>query len=241
MRAIAVKNIKEMLRDPLTLFFGAGFPVALLLMFRVIQKNIPVQMFEMQTLAPGIACFGFSFLALFSALLVSKDRSSALMTRLLSSPLRAGDYIGGYVLPMLPLALVQETVCFGVALVLGLKFDANVLLCLLIMLPAAIIYISIGLICGSLLNDKQVGGICGAALTNVSAVLSGAWFDIGLMGKGINTFAHILPFANIVDAGRAALAGDHAAMAQPFLIVCAYAAVLGAASIVIFASRMRRA
>ena len=241
MRAIAEKNIKEMLRDPLTLFFGAGFPVALLLMFWVIQKNVPVQIFDMQMLSPGIACFGFSFLALFSALLVSKDRSSALMTRLLSSPLRAKDYIGGYSLPMLPLALMQEIVCFGSALVLGMKFDANVLLCLLIMLPAAVIYIAIGLICGSLLNDKQVGGICGAALTNVSAVLSGAWFDIGLMGKGVNTFAHILPFANIVDAGRAALAGDFAAMAQPFIIVCAYAVVLGPAAVGIFASRMRRA
>lgn len=241
MRAIAVKNIKEMLRDPLTLFFGAGFPLALLLMFWAIQKNIPVQMFEMQALAPGIACFGFSFLALFSALLVSKDRSSALMMRLLSSPLRAGDYIGGYALPMLPLAFVQEVVCFGFALVLGMKFSANVLLCMAVMLPAAIIYIAIGLICGSVFNDKQVGGICGAALTNVSAILSGAWMDISLMGKGIDILAHILPFANIVDAGRAALAGDYAAMAQPFIIVCAYAVVLGAAAIGIFASRMRRA
>ena len=185
MRAIAVRNIKEMLRDPLTLFFGAGFPVALLAMFWVMQKNIPVQMFELQTLTPGIACFGFSFLALFSALLVSKDRSSALMTRLLSSPLRAKDYIGGYALPMLPLAIMQEVVCFGFALILGMKFNANVLLCMLVQLPAALIYISIGLICGSLLNDKQVGGICGAALTNISAVFSGAWFDISLMGKGM--------------------------------------------------------
>ncbi len=240
MRSIAMKNIKEMLRDPLTLFFGAGFPLALLLMFWVIQKNVPVPIFEMQTLAPGIACFGFSFLALFSALLVSKDRSSALMMRLLSSPLRAGDYIGGYALPMLPLAVVQETVCFGFAMVLGLKFSGNVLLCMAVMLPAAVIYIAIGLICGSLFNDKQVGGICGAALTNVSAVLSGAWFDIRLMGNGINTFAHVLPFANIVDAGRAALAGDYAAMAQPFAIVCIYAVVLGAAAVGIFASRMRR-
>ena len=241
MRAIAVRNIKEMLRDPLTLFFGAGFPVALLMMFWVIQKNIPVQLFEMQMLSPGIVCFGFSFLALFPAILLSKDRSSALMTRLLSSPIRAKDYILGYALPLLPLAVMQESICFGLALILGLKFGGNVLLCMLIMLPAAIVYIAIGLICGCLLNDKQVGGICGAALTNASALLSGAWMDISLMGKGVNTFAHILPFANIVDAGRAALTGNFAAMAQPFIIVCAYALVLGAAAIVIFAYRMRRA
>jgi len=240
MRAIAVRNIKEMLRDPLTLFFGAAFPLALLAMFSLIQKNIPVPLFELKTLAPGIVCFGFSFLALFPAILLSKDRSGALMTRLLSSPLRARDYIGGYALPMLPLALVQETICLGFAVILGMEFDANVLLCMAMMLPAAVVYIAIGLICGCLLNDKQVGGVCGAALTNVSALLSGAWFDIGLMGKGINTFAHVLPFANIVDAGRAALAGNYAAAAKPLIIVCVYAAVLGVSAIVIFASRMRR-
>ncbi|MBQ3574473.1 MAG: ABC transporter permease [Clostridia bacterium] len=236
-----MKNIKEMLRDPLTACFGAGFPLVLLGMFSLIQKNIPVPLFEIEVITPGIVCFGFSFLALFSALQVSKDRSSALMTRLLASPLAAKDYIMGYALPMLPLAIVQEVICFGFAAVLGLKINGNALLCMAVMLPAAIVYIAIGLICGSLLNDKQVGGVCGAALTNVSALLSGAWFDIAHMGRGMDIFAHILPFANAVDAGRAAIAGDFSAMAQPMTIVCAYAVILGAAAIIIFALRMRRA
>ena len=241
MRAIAGRNIREMLRDPLTLGFGAGFPLVLLAMFWLIQRNIPVALFEMQALAPGIMCFGFSFLTLFSAQLLSRDRSTALMKRLLASPLRAGDYILGYALPMLPLAIAQELFCFGFAVVLGLRINANLLLCMLVMLPAAVVYVALGLICGSLLNDKQVGGICGAALTNASALLSGAWFDISLMGKGINAFAHALPFANVVDAGRAVLAGNYAAMTQPLMIVCAYALALSAAAVVIFASRMRRA
>ena len=241
MRPVAVKNMKEMLRDPLTAGFGAGFPLVLLAMFSLIQKNIPVALFEIEMITPGIMCFGFSFLTLFSALQLSKDRSSALMKRLLASPLRAEDYIAGYALPVVVLAAAQEILCVGFALVLGLEFGANMLLCMAVMLPAAIMYIAIGLICGSLLNDKQVGGICGAALTNASALLSGAWFDIGLMGKGADTFAHILPFANAVDAGRAALSGDFAAMAQPLLVVCGYALALGVLAIVIFARRMRRA
>lgn len=241
MRAIAVRNIKEMLRDPLTVGFGAGFPLILLGMFSLIQKNVPVPLFEIDVLTPGIACFGFSFLTLFSAMLVSRDRSTALMKRLLASPLAAKDYILGYALPMIPLAIAQLAICFGFAALLGLEINAGLPLCMLALLPVALVYIAIGLICGSLLNDRQVGGICGAALTNVSALLSGAWFDISLMGKGIDTFAHILPFANAVDAGRAVLAGDFAAAGQPLAVVCIYALVLGAAAVGIFAARMRRA
>lgn len=241
MRAIAVRNAKEMLRDPLTVCFGAGFPLILLGMFSLIQKNAPVELFEIAYLTPGIVCFGFSFLSLFSALQLSKDRSGALMRRMLASPLTARAYIIGYALPMLPMALAQEIVCFGFAVALGLKFGAEVFFSMLVMLPAAFVYIAIGLICGCMLNDRQVGGVCGAALTNATALLSGAWFDLSMMGKGLNAFAHALPFANAVDAGRAALAGNFADMKLPLLIVCGYALGLCASAGGIFAFRMRRA
>ena len=53
---------KEILRDPLNLFFGLGFPLVVLLLLSAIQANIPVSMFEIQHLAPGIAVFGLAFL-----------------------------------------------------------------------------------------------------------------------------------------------------------------------------------
>ena len=78
-RAFAKRNMKELFRDPLTLFFGLGFPLALLLMMTLIQRNIPVHVFELDTLAPGMALFGLTFMALFSGLLLAKDRSSAFL------------------------------------------------------------------------------------------------------------------------------------------------------------------
>ena len=42
MLAFARRNWKEILRDPLTLAFGAGFPLVLLLLFSLIQRNVPV-------------------------------------------------------------------------------------------------------------------------------------------------------------------------------------------------------
>lgn len=238
MIAFARRNAREILRDPLSLGFGLGFPMILLALMTLIQRNVPVEIFEMESLLPGICAFGESFFALFSAQLISKDRSSALMMRLKNSPLRARDFILGYALPLLPMALLQGALCVIFALLLGLEPGWSILSMLVSLLPGALVFIALGLICGSLLSERQVGGICGALLTNLSAWLSGAWFDLKLIGGGFEAFAYALPFANAVDAARAALAGQPAGTA--LLVSCIYAAGLCALAVVVFARRMRR-
>ena len=238
MIAFARRNAREILRDPLSLGFGLGFPMILLALMTLIQRNVPVEIFEMESLLPGICAFGESFFALFSAQLISKDRSSALMMRLKNSPLRARDFILGYALPLLPMALLQGALCVIFALLLGLEPGWSILSMLVSLLPGALVFIALGLICGSLLSERQVGGICGALLTNLSAWLSGAWFDLRLIGGGFEAFAYAMPFANAVDAARAALAGQPAGTA--LLVSCIYAAGLCALAVVVFARRMRR-
>ena len=238
MIAFARRNAREILRDPLSLGFGLGFPMILLALMTLIQRNVPVEIFEMESLLPGICAFGESFFALFSAQLISKDRSSALMMRLKNSPLRARDFILGYALPLLPMALLQGALCVIFALLLGLEPGWSILSMLVSLLPGALVFIVLGLICGSLLSERQVGGICGALLTNLIAWLSGAWFDLKLIGGGFEAFAYAMPFANAVDAARAALAGQPAGTA--LLVSCIYAAGLCALAVVVFARRMRR-
>lgn len=235
MLAFARRNMREMLRDPLTMFFGAGFPLILLMLLSLIQANIPVPLFMPESLAPGVAAFGQSFLALFAALLVSRDRCSALMLRLRTSPMRGADFILGYVLPLLPLALVQGALCMIAALFLGLDFGPGLVRTLLALLPGAVMNIALGIICGCLLNERQAGGICGALLTNVGAWLSGVWFDLSLVGETFEKIARMLPFANSVEAARAALAGGD--VLGPLAVVCVYAAVLGMLAVWIFAAR----
>ena len=238
MIAFARRNAREILRDPLSLGFGLGFPMILLALMTLIQRNVPVEIFEMESLLPGICAFGESFFALFSAQLISKDRSSALMMRLKNSPLRARDFILGSALPLLPMALLQGALCVIFALLLGLEPGWSILSMLVSLLPGALVFIALGLICGSLLSERQVGGICGALLTNLSAWLSGAWFDLKLIGGGFEAFAYAMPFANAVDAARAALAGQPAGTA--LLVSCIYAAGLCALAVVVFARRTRR-
>lgn len=238
MIAFARRNAREILRDPLSLGFGLGFPLVLLGLMTLIQRNVPVEIFAMETLLPGICVFGASFFALFSAQLIAKDRGSAFMMRLRTSPLRARDFILGYALPLIPMAVAQFALCAACGVLLGLKLSWNLVGMLAALLPSALVFIALGLICGSLLNDRQVGGICGALLTNVCAWLSGAWFDLKLVGGGFEAFARALPFANGVDAARSALAGRD--MGAALAIVSAYALVLCALAVWIFARRMRR-
>ena len=208
MLLFARRNGQEILRDPLNLAFGLVFPLALLGLFCAIQANIPVPIFALPSLTPGILVFGFSFFSLFSALLVARDRTSAFFLRLYTTPLRPRDFILGYTLPLVPLALGQGAVCLAGALAFGLEWSPRLLLTLVASLPVALLYISLGLLCGSCLSDRAVGGICGALLTNASAFLSGAWLDLDLVCGGFARFARLLPFSHGVDAGRAALAGD---------------------------------
>ena len=235
----ASRNVKEIVRDPLSLFFGIAFPLILLLLLSMIQRNVPVELFVIESLAPGVAVFGLSFVALFSATLISKDRTSSLLMRLFASPVSARGFILGYTLPLVPMAFLQGAVCFLASAALGLKLNANILLTLVVLIPSALLFIGIGLLCGSLLNDKQVGGICGALLTNLSAWLSGIWFDLELVGGAFSKVAKALPFYHAVESARAATAGDYAAIMPHLWWVIAYAVVVLAVAIIAFRKKMK--
>ena len=236
--AFASRNSKEIIRDRINLAFGIGFPVVLLLLLTAIQKNVPAELFVIDQLIPGIAVFGLSFIALFSGTLIAKDRASSLMARLFASPLTARDFIFGYTLPLLPMAIIQVAVCYAVAGLLGLRMTPNILLAMIVAIPSAILFIAIGLLCGSLFNDKQVGGVCGALLTNLSAWLSGTWFDLELVGGTFKRIANLLPFSHAVNAGRAALSGNYQQVLPHLWWVIGYAIFTLAIAIIVFTRKM---
>ena len=231
---------KEILRDPINLGFGLGFPTILLLLLSAMQKNIPVELFNIANLSPGITVFGLSFITLFSATLIAKDKESALMHRLYTTPMKPIDFIIGYTLPLIPLSLLQSTACYAIALFLGLTPSINIVLAILLVLPVSVIYISLGLLAGSALNSKQVGGVCGALLTNLSAWLSGVWFDIDLLGEGFVKFAQVLPFYHAVELERAAISGNRSSAYTHLLIVLAYAVAITVMATLTYLKQMKR-
>ena len=240
MLTFAGRNFKEILRDPLNLAFGLGFPLAVLLLLSAIQANIPVALFEIGHLVPGIAVFGLSFITLFSATLIAKDRGSSLLRRLYTTPLTPLDFILGYTLPILPMAVAQSCVCYLAALCLGLEWTVNILYAVLFILPVSLLYIAIGLLCGSVLTDKQAGGICGGLLTNLAAWLSGTWFDLELVGGVFRKIAYSLPFVHAVELERGVLVGNFSEVLPHLWWVLGYALVFLAAAIGLFLRQMKR-
>ena len=240
MLTFANRNAKEILRDPLNLAIGLGFPIVLILLLTAIQSNVPVSLFEIGHLTPGITVFGLSFMTLFSATIIAKDRGSSLLQRLYTTPLTAKDFIIGYTLPILPIAVAQTVVCYIVALILGLEFTVNILLAVVCVIPAALLFIAMGLLCGSVFTDKQVGGICGALLTNLAAWLSGTWFDLELVGGAFKTVAYALPFVHAVEMERAVLSGNFADIFPHIWWVLGYAAVTMIAAVLLFLRQMKK-
>ena len=239
MLMFAKRCTKEILRDPLNLCFGLGFPLVLLVLLSTMQKNIPVSLFEIDTLTPGITIFGLSFMTLFSATLIARDRETAFLQRLYTTPLTGFDFIIGYMLPLLPIALGQTVICYLFAIPLGLTVSINILYAVIGIIPMAIFNIALGLLCGSLLGVKQVGGICGALLTNLSAWLSGVWFDLKLVGGVFEIIANALPFLHAAELEKALFSGNFDAAASHILPVILYSVLITAAAVGCFLRQMK--
>ena len=240
MMTFAKRCTKEILRDPINLGFGLGFPLVLLVLLSAMQANIPVSLFEIDTLTPGITVFGLSFLTLFSATLVAKDRESALLQRLYTTPLTGFDFIIGYMLPLLPIALGQTVICYLFAILLGLNFSVNIIYAVIGIIPMAIFNIALGLLCGSILGVKQVGGICGALLTNLSAWLSGVWFDLELVGGFFEKLADVLPFVHAAELEKALFNGDFELAAAHILPIVLYSVFVTVVAVFCFLRQMKK-
>lgn len=235
----SARTTKEILRDPLNLIFGLGFPLILIGLLTAIQSNVPIPLFELSHLTPGVSVFGLSFMTLFSAVLISKDRESALLQRLYTTPLRASEFIIGYTIPILPIAIAQAVICYIASALLGLEITSTILYTLLSIVPIALFYTALGLLCGSIFTSKQVGGICGALLTNLSAWMSGIWFDIDLIGGAFKKIADILPFVHAVELERAVFNADYSNILPHLFWVLGYMIITIIGAIFLFLRQMK--
>ena len=240
MFTFANRNTKEIIRDPVNVCFGLGFPLILILLLSAIQANVPVSLFEIEHLTPGITVFGLSFMTLFSATLIAKDRGSSLLQRLYTTSMTPLDFILGYTLPIVPFAVAQSIICYLVAIILGLDVTVNILLGILFIIPISVLFIALGLLFGSILTDKQVGGICGALLTNLSAWLSGTWFDLELVGGAFKQIAYALPFVHSVEMERAVLSGNFSEIFPHLWWVLGYAIIALVIAVFLFLRQMKK-
>jgi len=238
----AKRNIKEILRDPVNFFFSLGFPLALLILLSIINNSIPAEakntMFKIKNLAPGLAMFGSVFMALFAGMLLSKDRTSSFLMRLFTSPMTAPDFILGYTLPMMVMMIAQATITFLVAGTFELDININILFAVIITALTSLLFVGTGLFFGSVLNEKAVGGVCCALLTNVTGWLSGVFIPVDLIGGPLKMITNILPFYHSVQTIREVLNGNFHNIPPHLAVVTGYTVVIFALAIIVFNRKM---
>lgn len=237
----AKRNYKETVRDPVSIIFGVGLPIAMLCIFCAIYKSVDSMpsMFGVNEMAPSMATFGLSFLTLFLSLLMANDNNNAFLTRLLASPMKTSDFILGYALPMLPLALMQSILCLAAGAAFGMKIDIYILPTLLALLAASLFFISLGLLFGSVFSPTQVGGISSLVI-NAFAILSGTWIPLKTIKGGFATFCSLLPFEHILDLVKNTSAGCFDDLIKNILWTLASSVIIFIVAAVVFTKKHRR-
>lgn len=124
------------------------------------------------------------------------------------------------------------------ALFFGLPLSSGMVVALLLLIPAAVMFIGFGLLLGCIFNDKQVGGIASILIMLVS-FLGGMWFDLDLMGSAYKTVATLLPFSHAVEVAKAPLAGNYDQLLVHLLWTVVYAVLVFALAIFTFKGKMQ--
>ena len=232
----AKRNFKEIIRDPLSIIFSVLLPLFLLFIFK--QINIPNESYELHNFTPGIVVFGFSFITLFTAMLISKDRTSSLLIRLGISPMKPIEYILGYMLSIIPLIIIQNVLFFILAIVLGLSFSINIIWAMLISIVVAILFIAIGIIIGSLFSEKASSGIS-SIVVQLVCFTSGMYFPRELLGDVFSKICEYLPFESCVTIIKGIMnAGLESITIRNIIVFLVYTIIMFTISIIVFRKKM---
>lgn len=232
----AKRNFKEIIRDPLSIIFSVLLPLILLFVFK--QINIPSESYELQNFTPGIVVFGFSFISLFTAMLISKDRTTSLLVRLGISPMKPIEYILGYMLSIIPIIIIQNTLFFILAIILGLSFSINIIWAILISIVIAILFIAIGIIIGSLFSEKASSGIS-SIIVQLVCFTSGMYFPRELLGDVFTKICEFLPFESCVTIIKGIMNNNlEIISARNIVVFCAYTIAILVISVIVFKKKM---
>ena len=212
----AKRNFKEIIRDPLSIIFAVLLPLFLLWIFQ--QFNIPSENYQLKNFTPGIIVFGFSFITMFTAMLVSKDRTTSLLVRLGISPMKPIEYISGYMLSIIPMLALQILLFFVLAVILGLEFTYFIILAAAVSMIVSVLFIALGIIIGSFASEKASSGIS-SVVVQLVCFTSGMYFPKEAVGKGFAKICEYLPFESSLNIIKGVLNNDFGSICVRNIIV----------------------
>lgn len=246
-KAFAVRNVKELSRDPLSYIFCLGFPVVMLIIMTIVNESIPSEanmtIFRIDNLAGGIAVFGQTFVMLFTAMTVTKDRNGAFLVRMYASPMKSADFIGGYIIPMLIISVMQSIVAFVISFVISLITGTEInisglLFAVIALIPSALMFTAFGLLFGTLFNEKAAPGLC-SIIISLGSFLGNIWFDSEATGGVMLKICKALPFYYCTKTARSSIALDFSEFILPMIVTSVCAVLFTILASVVFKSRMK--
>lgn len=201
---LANRNIKEMVRSPLSLIFCLGFPIIMLLLMQLIFSNIKGDIpsnFVITNYANGICVFGYAFTSLFVAIQISSDKNTSFIKRINIAPITKFGYYFSFFISSAPIILIQTILFFLIALIFKFPFNYKFILNIIYLLPSAFFYISFGVLIGSICkNEKQSSPMISVFITLVG-IFGGVFMPLDNLSSGFNTFINLLPFSHSVYIG----------------------------------------
>lgn len=246
--AFAGRCFLELVRDPLAYVFAVGFPLVMLAAMTVLNASIPPEtgmtVFRIDRLAPAVYVFGLTFLMLFTAILVSGDRSEAFLVRLYISPMERADFLAGYAAPGGLLAVIQGILLLAVSVIIALFTDISLtvpglLAVIPVSVPAILLFIGFGLLFGALFNPKAAPPLSSVVIS-LASFLGGMWMDLDSMPQDgvFAVICNVLPFRHAVDAARLAISGEFSGISGCMAVVCVWAAAVWLAAGLAFRKRL---
>lgn len=248
-KAFATRNCKEILRDPLSYIFCLGFPIVMLIVMTLVNESIPAEagmtIFRIDNLAGGIAVFGQTFIMLFTAITVAKDRNGAFLVRMYATPMTSMDFVLGYMLPMLFIAVVQSVITYAaslvIAMIVGVKLSLpGFLFSVVALIPSAVMFIGFGLLFGTLFGEKSAPGLC-SIIISLGSFLGAIWFDAESTGGVLLKICKCLPFYYCTKSARASMVLEFGfgELWLSVIVVSACAVVVAVVSTVVFRMKMK--
>lgn len=242
-KALTIRNIKETVREPLSLVFCIAFPLVMLVLMQLIMSGIDgadVAGFNIENFAPGIAVFGYTFTMLFIALGIASDKNAAFMTRIMISPLKPIEYYASFILAFLPICFVQTLLFFACAFIFGLKLSAGLLIAIIYLLPSALFYISCGLFIGTVSKSDKAAGPISSIFICGTGLLGGVWMPVETLGGAFFKVCKALPFFNTVKPASSAISGVYGDIFPCLFITLGYTALFFILSAAIYRFKYKK-
>jgi ABC-2 type transport system permease protein len=234
----ASRNLKEIIREPVSIILGVLLPVILIVIFSAISKNAPIEVFKSVSIVPGVTIFGFTFITMFLGVLIAKDKGTSFLARLFISPLKAKDYILGYSVSVLPFSIIISVCCLLTGIIIGVPVSLLLLYTFLSFIPYILFSTFFGIVLGIICSETQVMAI-GNIFIIASSLLGGAWIDLNILGHKLLILTRILPFSHATKASRIALSGHPESIWPHLLIVIFYAAIFFLLASYLFNKKMK--